>query len=438
MFKLMTQFFTELSRKFLPDAFIFAIILTLVVFLAGMGIESQSAIKMIQFWGDGFWNLLNFSMQMALILITGFVLGKTYLMNALLKNIAKLPKNNSQAVLVVTIIAIIACYINWGFGLIISALLAVEISKSLKKVNFGLILASAYSGFLVWHGGISGSIPLSLTAPSEKIKELLGQEAISLTNSIFSSLNLTILFSVILTLIILNFLMSRDQSEVKIINFSTLEEGIAEETDFTLADKLGRSQILKRIICIMGVLYLAEHFAQGGILSLNIMIFIFMFLGMIFSKSLIHFSQHFSDSVKESSGILLQFPFYAGIMGMMVQSGLATSLSEFFISISTKETFLFYTYLSAGVVNFFVPSGGGQWAIQGPIILPAAKALGVNLSHASMAIAWGDAWTNMVQPFWALPLLSISKIKLKEMMGYCVIIFIFVGIISGLIFRFWN
>jgi short-chain fatty acids transporter len=167
---------------------------------------------------------------------------------------------------------------------------------------------------------------------------------------------------------------------------------------------------------------------------MNIMIFVFLILSMIFNLTARSFLFSFNNSVKDSSGILLQFPFYAGIMGMMASSGLAASMSEFFVSISTENTFFLYTYISAGIVNFFVPSGGGQWAIQGPIILPVAKELGVSLSKASMAIAWGDAWTNIIQPFWALPLLSIGKIKLKDMMGYCVIIFILVGLLtSGLL-----
>ena len=157
-------------------------------------------------------------------------------------------------------------------------------------------------------------------------------------------------------------------------------------------------------------------------------------LGILLHGSPSKFYGSFKTSVEQSAGIILQFPFYAGIMGMMASSGMAQALSEFFVSLASRETFLIYTYISAGIVNFFVPSGGGQWVIQGPIILPAAKELGVSLPKAAMAIAWGDAWSNMVQPFWALPLLSIAKIELKDIMGYLVIIFLATGLVTSAIF----
>ena len=143
---------------------------------------------------------------------------------------------------------------------------------------------------------------------------------------------------------------------------------------------------------------------------------------------------YFKQGVAQSSGIILQFPFYAGIMAIMKDSGLAVDLSQLFVSISNENTFLLFSYWSAGLLNFFVPSGGGQWALQAPIMLPAAKELGISLSDTAMAIAWGDAWTNMVQPFWAIPLLSIAGLKLKDMMTYSVFIFLGVGLVSSLVF----
>ena len=136
-------------------------------------------------------------------------------------------------------------------------------------------------------------------------------------------------------------------------------------------------------------------------------------------------------AVDTSSGIILQFPLYAGLMGMMVDSGLAISMSQWFVEISTKQSFPVITFLSAGIVNFFVPSGGGQWAVQAPIVVPAANQLGVPISQAAMAVAWGDAWTNMIQPFWALPLLALSGLKLRQIMGYCIVILIWSGVLIG-------
>ena len=430
MLNRLTRVFTNLSQKYLPDAFIFALILTLFVFIAGIFIAEKSPLLMIKYWGDGFWNLLKFSMQMALVLITGFTLAKTTIVSIALKRIASLATNHSTGVLLVTIVSLIACYINWGFGLIVSALIAVEVSKKLKRVNFGLMIASAYSGFLVWHGGLSGSIPLKLTSPSKLIKDIIGSDSISVKDTLFSPFNLIILFSIIISLLITNYFLSK--SSDNIVPFkSTEEKKTNEKNDNTFSSKLENSKFLLGTINVLGIIYISQHFYFGGSFNLNIMIFLFLILSMILNLTPKSFLFSFNNSVKDSSGILLQFPFYAGIMGMMASSGLAVSMSEYFISISNEKTFLFFTYISAGIVNFFVPSGGGQWAIQGPIILPVAKELGISFSKASMAIAWGDAWTNLVQPFWALPLLSIGKTKLKEMMGYCVIIFILIGLLTS-------
>lgn len=434
MFNAMTKFFTNISRRFLPDAFVFAIILTISIFLCGMLFEGRTAMEMINYWGNGFWNLMTFSMQMVLVLVTGFTLAKTDIVSLILGKIASLANNNSQAVMIVTITSILACYINWGFGLIVSALLAVEVSKKVKQVNFALILASAYSGFLVWHSGLSGSIPLKLTAPSKNIQNIIGEQAIGFDRTLFNSQTLVILLATIMTLLIVNFFLSRNKAEIKEFKYDYEVPNIEFKQDKTFASLVENSFLLTTFIGLAGVVYIVNHFTTGKGFSLNIMIFLFLILGLIFSKTPKRFLFGFQNSVKDSSGIILQFPFYAGMMGMMSSSGLAQSMSRFFVEISSENTFLFFTYISAGIVNFFVPSGGGQWAIQGPIILPAAQELDIDLAKASMAIAWGDAWSNMVQPFWALPLLSIGKVSLGEMMGYCVIIFISAGAIASSIF----
>lgn len=436
MFNALTKVFTNITRRFLPDAFVFALLLTIFIFISGIVFQSKSPMQMIGFWGDGFWNLMTFSMQMVLVLVTGFTLAKTDIVSKILGSIAKLATSNSSAVIIVTLVSILACYINWGFGLIVSALLAVEVAKKVKKVNFALILASAYSGFLVWHAGLSGSIPLKLTSPSTNIKEIIQVDSIGFNNTIFSFQSLLILFVTVIALLVVNYLLSTNEDELHDFKYDGLSPHIEFSEESTFASKIENSKFLLYLIGLFGSIYIANHFWIGKGINLNIMIFIFLIAGLIFSGTPKRFLFNFQNSVKDSSGIILQFPFYAGMMGMMSSSGLAQSLSTFFVEISNQNTFLFFTYISAGIVNFFVPSGGGQWAVQGPIILPAAKTLGVDLGKASMAIAWGDAWSNMVQPFWALPLLSIGKISLGELMGYCVIIFLTAGIVASSIFLF--
>ena len=430
MIAALSQFFTRIADRYLPDAFVFALLLTIIVFIAGV-LNGSSPGQMIDYWGGGMWNLMTFAMQMSLVLITGFTLAKTTIVSKLLSYVASFAKGQISAVILVTLVSVIACFINWGFGLIVSALFAIEVAKKVKKVNFAIILASAYSGFLVWHGGISGSIPLKLTAPSENIQKIMGVSHLDFHHTLYSSLNLWLLGATLITLLVVNTLMSRD---AKLLDFDYEKPTYQAHFDqSSFASKLENSPWLTGVISLASTIYIIRFFITGNSFNLNIMIFIFLVLAMIFHGTPKKFLHSFNDSVKDSSGIILQFPFYAGLMAMMSQSGLAANLSEFFVSISSEKTFLFFTYLSAGIVNFFVPSGGGQWAIQGPIILPAAKELGVDLGQASMAIAWGDAWTNMVQPFWALPLLSIARLELKELMGYLCVILITSGVVSSLI-----
>ena len=432
MINRMSLIFTNMTKNYLPDAYIFAIILTLITFLAGMFGMGKSPVEMAMYWGDGFSVLFTFAMQMALILVFGFTLAKTYVVHNLLNKIAALCKTQVQASILLTLVSCLACYLNWGFGLIVSALLAVQMASVLKEVNYGLLIANAYSGFLVWHGGISGSIPLKLTRPSDDMMYILGRTSIPLSETIYGNLNLIILFTTIIVLVVTNVLMAKFSKEKQVIEVSEINFNLDKVKSENFAQRLENSRLLNFTIVTLGFLYLFTKISHSGI-DLNTMIFLFMILGMIFHGTSKYFLDSFNDSVKDSSGILLQFPFYAGIMAMMSSSGLASAMSEFFISISNENTFLFFTYLSAGVVNFFVPSGGGQWALQAPIIIPAAKSMGINLADASMAIAWGDAWTNMVQPFWAIPLLSAAKCSLRQMMFYSVVVFLMTGLSTAVI-----
>lgn len=436
MIAALSKMFTALANKYLPDAYVFALILTLLVFAIGIVI-GNSPLQMIEFWGNGIWNLMNFSMQMTLILVTGFTLAKTNFIDNLINKLATFATGPISAVILVTIVSSLTCFINWGFGLIVSALFAKAISQRLKKINFGLILSSAYSGFLLWHGGLSGSIPLSLTSPTESIKALIDRPFIESSETIYSTLNITLLLATFLTILVVNYFMAKDDSNLKEITFD-INNTKYEINDSTFSSKLENSYLLNFSIVSIGFIYLINHFVNNKSLTLNITILIFLILAMALSGNSKNFLNNFNSSVSESSGIILQFPFYAGLMGMVVSSGMALLLSNFFISISNEKTFLLFTYLSAGIVNFFIPSGGGQWIVQAPIIIPAAKTLGVDVANASMAIAWGDAWSNMVQPFWAIPLLSISGLSLKDMMGHSVMVFISSGIVSSLIFYFMS
>jgi len=445
LFKKLTNASVALVQKYLPDAFIFAIILTIITFVLSLATTGQSVAALVAHWGNGIWSLLSFTMQMALVLVLGTAFANAPAVKRLLKTIARVAKTPAQAIMLVSFVSAVACWINWGFGLIVGALLAKELARNVRGVDYRLLIAAAYSGFVVWHGGISGSVPLTVASdPANLAAVTLGQvtELIPVSKTIFSPLNLIVSWLIILTLPFINRAMHPDPDKVVEIDPSLLkDEEVIETKDKssrTPAEKLENNAILSYLIVVAIAVYLVMHFAKNGFdLNLNIVNTIFLGLGILFHKTPIRYVKAIEEAAKGSAGIILQFPFYAGIMGLMTGANadgvsLASQITNLFLSISTKTTFPLFTFLSAGLVNIFVPSGGGQWAVQGPIMMPASIPLGVDPAKTAIAIAWGDAWTNMIQPFWALPALGLAGLSAKDIMGYCLIVLIYTGIIISL------
>ncbi|MFW6266529.1 MAG: short-chain fatty acid transporter [Halanaerobiales bacterium] len=441
MLKKLSKFFVSLVQKFLPDPFIFAVILTFIVFFMGMFVAGETPLQMVNHWGSGFWGLLEFAMQMSLVLVTGHVLANSEVFKKILRYLASIPNGPAQAIAWTTFIAAIACWINWGFGLVIGALLAKEMARQVEDVDYPLLIASAYSGFIVWHAGLAGSIPLTVASEGNFTQEMIGG-LVPISETIFSPINLILSVLIIATIPLINRFMLPDKKDRVIVDKAVLADdattdkdnsvGVADQDTNYFADKIENSSLLSMLLGIIGLIYIGYYFVNGGSLDLNIVIFIFLILGIIFHKTPRRYLNAFNEAVKGAGGIILQFPLYAGIMGMMVDSGLATIISEWFVSFATEVTFPFFAFLSAGIVNFFVPSGGGQWAVQAPVMIPAGAELGVEASKTAMAVAWGDAWTNMIQPFWALPALAIAGLGARDIMGYCIVILIWVGILASL------
>ena len=454
MFKKFTNGCVKLVQRFLPDAFVFCIILTIVVFIAAMPVAGMNPIEVANAWGSGVWGLLAFSMQMALVLVLGSALANAPAIKKLIVKLAGVPKKPVGAVAFVTVISAICCFINWGFGLIIGALLAKEVAKKIKGLDYRLIIAAAYSGFVIWHAGISGSIPLGMTALNADgvVDNTAGAvtEIVPTSQTIFSAWNLIMVLAVVVVVAFVNAKMRPDAQDVVSIDPKLLEDApdnteVKARKDQTPAEKLENSMVLSYIVVVIGAIYLIYYFVNAGsilnALSLNIVNLIFLILGIAFHKTPISYVRAITESAESAGGIILQFPFYAGIQGMMVTVGsngvsLASAISTAFVNISTPRTFPVLCYLAAGIVNFFVPSGGGQWAVQGPIMMPAGLELGVTPAVTAMGIAWGDAWTNMLQPFWALPALGIAGLGARDIMGYCAIVLIASGIVTALGFLF--
>ncbi|TWI55731.1 short-chain fatty acids transporter [Pseudomonas duriflava] len=431
----------SLVQRYLPSPFVFALLLNLIVLVAAMLGTGQSLPVMVKHWGGGLWTLLSFTMQMALILVTGLALARAPSVNRLLDRLAALPRSPGQAIVVVTLVGLAGSWINWGFGLAIGAVFARALARQVRGVDYPLLVASAYSGFLIWHGGLSASIPLTLASTSANLEKMTGgvvTQPIGVEHTLFTPLNLTIIALLCLGLPLLNRLM-HPRTQVKVADPALLVEPEAiRPLQNTPAQKLDDSRLLAWVVVALAAVYYVMYFAsQGFSLGLDIVIGLFLFAGLLLHGTPERYMRAIDSSIGGISGIVLLFPFYAGIMGMMAgvnAEGLSLGalISDAFVSWSSADTFPLLAFLSAGLINVFVPSGGGQWAVQGPIMLPAGQALNVPPEVTAMAIAWGDAWTNMIQPFWALPLLGIVGLGARDIMGYCLIMLVYSGlVISG-------
>lgn len=431
----------KLVNRFLPDPFIFCVILTIVVFIAAIPASKSSPAAVLNAWGSGVWGLLAFSMQMALVLVLGNAFATAPAVKKVIASIAGAAKTPFSAIVITAGVSTVCCFVNWGFGLVVGALLAKEVARQCKGVDYPLLIAAAYSGFVVWHAGISGSIPLALNTAGATLEKVTGgavTEPISTGATIFAPWNLIMCAIILIGMPLLLAKSHPDESETIAVDPALLvDEERVYEAPKTPAERVEQSMVLSMVIGLAGLIYIVLYFVKVGVLAglnLNTVNFIFLILGILFHKTPIRYVHAITDSAKGAAGIILQFPFYAGIQALMVFSGssgqsLAAVISNFFVTISNQVTFPVFTFLAAGIVNFFVPSGGGQWSVQGPIMMPAGLALGVQPAITGMSIAWGDAWTNMVQPFWALPALGIAGLSARDIMGYCILTLLFSGVV---------
>ena len=441
MFQKIIRGCVNVVQKYLPEPLIFAIVLTLVAAILAMPICHQSPLEVIEHWGDGVWGLLAFSMQMALVLVCGSALAAAPAVKRVIYYLATLPKKPAGAIALVTFISAIACWLNWGFGLIVGAIFAREVARRLRGVDYRLLIASAYSGFVVWHAGLSGSIPLTMSTAGESLSRATNgilTDPIPITHTILHPINLIMVALTIGAIVLVNSLMHpRSPLMVVAVDPALLQEDpVAEKVKPTTpAERLENSRVLTWIITALGLTYLVVHIGfRGGSFDLNAVIMLFLFAGLLLHKTPLAYVRAFGKAASGASGILLQFPFYAGIMGIITGVGasgtcLGTVLSNACVNGSGPITYPLLTFLCAALLNLFVPSGGGHWAIQAPIMFGAGEVLNVDHGLTGIAIAWGDAWTNLIQPFWALPALAIAKLQAKDIMGYCLIDLIVSGII---------
>lgn len=430
------------AARWVPDPFAIAVGLTLLTMLLVWTTTPHGPSVLLGWWGGrldegelvgaelGFWRLLAFSMQMCLILVTGFALASAPPVRAVVRRIADLPRTPAQAVATTAVVAMLCAYVNWGLGLIIGALLARDVALSARsrgiRVHYPLLGAAGYAGLMVWHGGLSGTAPFKVTQLKD-LTELFGAtppiQPIALGETVGSLLNVVTngLLLVAVPLILVRML--PHDADIREIAPDQATADLPPDpapAAPTPAERLERSRALAWAIGAAALVYLWIYLSRIGVqrADLNAINLFFLATGLILHASPRAYGNAIAQAAGGCAGIILQFPFYAGIMALMTQSGLSAAIAEEFAEVAGTRTYPLLTFLSAGLVNLFVPSGGGQWAVQGPVVLASARALDVDPGAAIMAFAYGDGWTNMLQPFWALPLLAITGLQARHLIGY--------------------
>jgi len=351
------------------------------------------------------------------------------------RRIAQTPRTSSQAIALTAVVTMCMALVNWGLGLILGALLARDMALSARqrgiRVHYPLLAAAGYTGLLVWHSGLSGSAPLTMTTASTAkgvLPEQTAFETIPLSDTLFSPMNLcvTVAIMVLVPLILVKMQPKGEACEEVVPDEFPEETPPTWEKPTSPAAWLNQSRFLGWLLAAVTFIYIGIYVKEVGLnrVNLNVVNLLFLGLGLLIYGRPKAYADAIANATRGCSGIILQFPIYAGIMAVMVHSGLVAEISAAINAIATPDTYGPLTFLSAGGVNVFVPSGGGQFAVQGPIIfqtladIQQTTGVTVPAGKAIMAFAYGDQWTNMLQPFWALPLLAITKLKASRIIGY--------------------
>ena len=485
------DWFAAITRRLLPDPMVIACLLTFfaaalaIVFpqtdaLRGQGLATRG-LTVGRIWFDGVWSpgFLTFALQMCIVLLAGFGLAQTPAATRLLRFLAGRVTSDRGAVLLVAAVSCVGCWINWGFGLIAAGVLATQVRANLDRrgrpVNYALIVAAAYAGMMIWHGGLSGSAPLKVAKDGVQLAAAADGAAaeqippLSVAHTLFAGPNLVLTgvawigIPLVLTAMAGKRAERQDTGgfagatpEKNRLEPDTREKNAAgggwatsrvtagggcatRHHAPTSADYLNRSRMISLLLAAGFAVVLVNLLLEQGAaaINLNFVNALFLALGLALHPNLAAYVAAVAEGGRAVTGIILQFPLYAGIQGIMFGAGLAAAMSQGFVdaaawcaeawNVAPESTFPIATLLSAGLVNFFVPSGGGQWIVQGPIMCDAAQHLGVSIEQTVMAVSYGDQWTNMIQPFWAIPLMGLTGVNVRQFMGYCTLLMLLAG-----------
>lgn len=429
-------------ERLMPDPYLFAVILTLIVAaLVALLVVGASPGGMLKAWYGGVWgsqNIFTFAFQMVLILVTGYALAETPVLKRAIVYIASKPRNQVQGALLCFGVSAGLSLLNWGLGLVAGALVARQVAKRFTEAHFGYLIAAAFMGFIVWTQGLSSSIALANTdngSPINVIHKITGF-SVPLKLTIFQPYSWLSVIVVVTLLALAIWRMEPPQSlapDPAVFEDEDQPEAAEPEGEKTFAEWLENLWILNVLVFAAGISYFC---ISGFALNISSMIMLFTITSALLHRTPIRFIRAFTGAAKVSGPLLLQYPLYGGLVGLLGYlpsqgaagaKPLQTLLAQAVVSGATQYTLPFFTFIGSLVISLFVPSGGGHWAVQGPIAVDSALAIGQRspayLGLISLAVAVGEGVANMIQPFWLLPLLAIAKLNVRQVMGFTIVAF---------------
>jgi short-chain fatty acids transporter len=435
---------TDWTERWIPDAFIFALIATVIVVIAGVAATPSTVPEVIDAWGNGFWELIPFTLQMSLIIITGHVLATSPPIGRVIRALAAWPATPRGAVALVAAFAMASSWLNWGFSLIFSAVLAKEIARRVRGVDYRALAAASFLGLgSVWAQGLSGSAALQMASPGAlqpKIRDIVARGGIipdgiiSFQHTIFLWQSLT---SVVIEVALVTFVMwlvTPPAGRARTAAVLGIELGeneiVPPETPAnpTPGQRLEHSPILNWLIVLLGGAYLVRYFMRAGeplnAINLNIVNLTFLLLGFLLHKTPARLMHAVQGATPAIWGVILQFPFYAGIASIITTTHLSHMIANAFVGISNSTTFPPIVAIYSAVLGVFVPSGGSKWVVEAPYVMTAAHELKVHLGWVVASYDLGEALANLVQPFWMLPILGLFRLRARDVMGYTFVVFL--------------
>lgn len=435
--------FTAWSERYVPDAFIFALLATFVVFGLGLGVAGASPNQMVDAWGKGFWELIPFTLQMSLIIITGYVLASSPPMERVIEAIAARAHGPRAAVALVALFAMASSWFNWGFSLIFSAMLAREVARRVPETDYRALAAASVLGVgTVWGQGLSSSAGLQMATPGAlqpAIREVVSNGGvvpdgiITFKHTVFLWQSLTCVAIEIVVVTLLMYFAA--PASGRAVTAASLGVDLSKPPADPDADRpkvpgewLEHQRWLGLLVVALGAFYLVRYFSSApspiAAITVNVLNFALLMLGFLLHGTPARLMRAVRDATPAVWGVILQFPFYAGIAGMITYTHLNERIAQFFVSISTRTTFppLLATY--SAFLNMFIPSGGSKWVVEAPYVMRAAHELKVHLGWVVVTYDLSEACANLIQPFWMLPILGLFGLRARDVMGFTTLVFL--------------